>query len=155
MLVWIWCYLRSLAASGNHLIEKWHCKTRNVALAGQRRKNDVTQQLETTRSWGVDRGCFCWQSLSVWLLRWQSCLVEFVSGYESVSRICVQGNFHQSRDQWSKSLKTLRPLFLLFPANIYLFRVNKGNIETMCEICSQLTIKTPQWQHWKLWNVAK
>ena len=35
-------------------------------------------------------------------------------------------------------------------AGIYLFKVNNRNIRTRCEICSKLTIKTPerrQWQH--------
>ena len=29
------------------------------------------------------------------------------------------------------------------PTGIYLFKVNDGNIRTMCEICSKLAIKTP------------
>ena len=29
------------------------------------------------------------------------------------------------------------------PAGIYLFKVNNGNIKTMCEIYSKLTIKIP------------
>ena len=31
-----------------------------------------------------------------------------------------------------------------FPANIYLFKVNNKNTRKRCEICSQLTIKTPE-----------
>ena len=34
------------------------------------------------------------------------------------------------------------------PAHIYLFKINNGNIRTMCEMCSKLTIKTPEWRHW-------
>ena len=30
------------------------------------------------------------------------------------------------------------------PAGIYLFKVNNGNTRTMFEICSKLTIKTPE-----------
>ena len=30
------------------------------------------------------------------------------------------------------------------PANIYLFKVNKRNTRKRCEICSKLTIKTPE-----------
>ena len=30
------------------------------------------------------------------------------------------------------------------PANIYLFKVNKRNTRKRCEICSELTIKTPE-----------
>ena len=32
------------------------------------------------------------------------------------------------------------------PANIYLFKVNNKNTRKMCEICSKLTIKTPEWR---------
>ena len=32
------------------------------------------------------------------------------------------------------------------PVNIYLFKVNNGNTIRICEICSKLTIKTPERQ---------
>ena len=35
-----------------------------------------------------------------------------------------------------------------FPVGIYLFKVNNENTGTMCEICSKLTIKTPEQCHW-------
>ena len=31
-----------------------------------------------------------------------------------------------------------------FLAGIYMFKVNNGNTRTRCEICSKLTIKTPE-----------
>ena len=34
--------------------------------------------------------------------------------------------------------------FLSNPAEIYMFKVNKRNTRTRCEICSKLTIKTPE-----------
>ena len=34
------------------------------------------------------------------------------------------------------------------PAGIYMFEVNNRNTRTMCEICSRLTIKTPQRRQW-------
>ena len=34
------------------------------------------------------------------------------------------------------------------PKNIYLFKTNNGNIRTMQEICSKLTIKTSEWRQW-------
>ena len=37
-----------------------------------------------------------------------------------------------------------------YPAGIYMLKVNKTNIRTKYEICSKLTIKTPerlQWRH--------
>ena len=36
---------------------------------------------------------------------------------------------------------------------IYLLKVNNRNTRTMCEICSKLTIKTPEWRHWCLSGV--
>ena len=34
-----------------------------------------------------------------------------------------------------------------FPANIFLFKINNGNTRTICEICSTLTMKTPEQRH--------
>ena len=34
-------------------------------------------------------------------------------------------------------------------AKIYLIRVNNWNIRKRCEICSKLTIKTPEQRHWR------
>ena len=42
-----------------------------------------------------------------------------------------------------------------FPAGIYLFKVNKRNTKTRCEICSKLKIKTPERGHWRLGNAIK
>ena len=36
-----------------------------------------------------------------------------------------------------------------YPADIYLFKVNKRNTRARCEICSKLTIKTPEWYQWR------
>ena len=38
--------------------------------------------------------------------------------------------------------------FLDNPASIYLFKVSNRNTRTMCEICSKLTIKTPEEYLW-------
>ena len=35
------------------------------------------------------------------------------------------------------------------PAGIYLLEVNNRNTKTRCEICSKLTIKTPERHHWR------
>ena len=35
------------------------------------------------------------------------------------------------------------------PACIYLLKVNNRNSETICEICSKLTIKKPERRHWR------
>ena len=35
------------------------------------------------------------------------------------------------------------------PAGIYMFKVDKRNTRTRCEICSNLTIKIPERRHWR------
>ena len=40
-----------------------------------------------------------------------------------------------------------------FPATIYLLKVNNRN-RTRCEICSELTIKTPELRQWRLQTVC-
>ena len=37
---------------------------------------------------------------------------------------------------------------IAIPSGIYLMKVNNGNIRTVCEICSKLTIKTPERRQW-------
>ena len=37
-----------------------------------------------------------------------------------------------------------RPSINYYPASIYLLKVNNRNTRTRCEICSKLTIKTPE-----------
>ena len=39
------------------------------------------------------------------------------------------------------------------PAGIYLLKINKKNTRTRCEICSKLTIKTPERRYWRLSGV--
>ena len=36
-----------------------------------------------------------------------------------------------------------------YPAGNYMFKVNNRNTRTRCEICSKLTIKTPEGRHWR------
>ena len=36
------------------------------------------------------------------------------------------------------------------PSDIYLFKVNTGNIRTTCELCSKLTIKKPEQRNWHI-----
>ena len=37
----------------------------------------------------------------------------------------------------------------ILPAGNYMFKVNNKNTRTRCEICSKLTIKTPERRHWR------
>ena len=36
-----------------------------------------------------------------------------------------------------------------YPPDIYMFKVNNKNTRTSCEICSKLTIKTPERRQWR------
>ena len=38
------------------------------------------------------------------------------------------------------------------PAGNYMFKVNNRNSRTRCEICSKLTIKTPERRQWRIVN---
>ena len=40
-------------------------------------------------------------------------------------------------------------LYGINPAGIYLLKVNNRNTRTRCEICSKITIKTPERRHWR------
>ena len=44
---------------------------------------------------------------------------------------------------------TRRPVKVYNPAGIYLFKVNNRNTRTRCEICSKLTINTPERRQWR------
>ena len=37
----------------------------------------------------------------------------------------------------------------LNPAKIYLFKDSNRNTRKRCEICSKLTVKTPEWRQWR------
>ena len=55
-----------------------------------------------------------------------------------------------------ESCEILRPPFLkehLLPAGNYMLKVNNRNTRTRCEICSKLTIKTPERHHWPRFGV--
>ena len=45
--------------------------------------------------------------------------------------------------------KTKNGHLRLNPAGIYLLKVNNRNTRTRCEICSKLTIKTPERRQWR------
>ena len=61
----------------------------------------------------------------------------------------------QPRDEFENLMynpkKTLTTSIRLlhFPVGIYLLKVNNRNTRTRCEICSKLTIKTPERRHWR------
>ena len=59
-------------------------------------------------------------------------------------QIALQGmKFKTIGTEYFNTVKNLI-LTRINPANIYLFKVNNRNTRTRCEICSKLTIKTPE-----------
>ena len=48
-----------------------------------------------------------------------------------------------------KSVKKIYRM-IVYPVGIYLLKVNNRNSRKRCEICSKLTIKTPERRHWRL-----
>ena len=50
-------------------------------------------------------------------------------------------------------LKKCSTEYKYFPAGIYVLKVNNGNTKIPCEICSKLTIKTPERGHWRHFGV--
>ena len=46
-------------------------------------------------------------------------------------------------------IRNSRVLTIHNPGGIYIFKVNNKNTRTRCEICSKLTIKTPEPHHWR------
>ena len=51
-----------------------------------------------------------------------------------------------------KNAETFIALFN-YPAGNYVFKLNNRNTRARCEICSKLTIKTPERRHWRLSDV--
>ena len=43
----------------------------------------------------------------------------------------------------------LQTICLWNPAGNYMFKVNSRNTRARCEICSNLTIKIPEWRQWR------
>ena len=64
--------------------------------------------------------------------------------YQNVRRVIVWYVSHSNNTVESCSVEHARRKKYLFPANFYLFKVNKRNSRKRCEIYSKLTIKTPE-----------
>ena len=64
----------------------------------------------------------------------------------------VDHNYKFTKLKTSCGIKRLAyPWLSSFPAGIYLLKVNNRNSRTRCEICSKLTIKTPERSFWCLY----
>ena len=53
----------------------------------------------------------------------------------------------------TKNLNLSKVLKCHIPAGIYLFKVNNRNTRARCEICSKLTINTPERRQWRFWCI--
>ena len=58
--------------------------------------------------------------------------VSFQSMFDNFSTLCMKGLFFRS-----------------IPTGNYMFKISNRNTRTRFEICSDLTIKTPEWRHWR------
>ena len=63
--------------------------------------------------------------------------------------ILTKNRIHCKQNKKTLSLPKL-PTF--WTTRVYLFKVNKRNTRTMCEVCSKLTIKTPERLQWRQWR---
>ena len=55
----------------------------------------------------------------------------------------------QQWPKWVKRIKLMLASLSNNPAGIYLLKVNNRNTRKRCEICSKLTIKTPEQRQWR------
>ena len=82
-----------------------------------------------------------WNELMTLVQSISSC--HLIHDFSEVSRILYRG-----RNIFTTDRKYLWLFVKIFPAGIYLLKVNNWNTRTRCEICSKLTIKTPKRHYW-------
>ena len=81
----------------------------------------------------------------------QSCLMTWLKSGSKQCEICKESyRFRKYVRHYADVSKKIIFVLSHQPDNIYLFRVNNRRIRKRCEICSELTIKTPERLHW-LW----
>ena len=66
---------------------------------------------------------------------------ETVSGYFKKKKLNKIDYIYGQKSQVSM-------VTTIIPAGIYLLKVNNRNTRTRCEICLELTMKTPERRHW-------
>ena len=80
-----------------------------------------------------------------------SVTVRFVFPEQLQSLILSAPNAIKTLHNESLCFTFIYTVFRFFPAGIYLLKVNNRNTRTRCEICSKLTIKTPERTFWCLY----
>ena len=68
-------------------------------------------------------------------------------------RLCVDNINWITSCRESEDFIQIKVLLKHLPAGNYMFKVNNKNTRTRCEICSKLTIKTPERRKWRLSTV--
>ena len=77
----------------------------------------------------------------MWGWRWKTILTVLLFSPRN-------NTLSQNKDLASFVFTWAWALFLgTFSAGNYMFRVNRRNTRTRCKLCSNLTIKTPEWHH--------
>ena len=80
--------------------------------------------------------------------------VFWTSKVSSIYALCLGCRlvcyFLRDRDNFNNSISegTWRVKIHYFPGNIYLYKANNRSTRKKCEMCSKLTIKTPERLHW-------
>ena len=76
--------------------------------------------------------------------------VQDVEHCVSAPQNFIRLNFYLKNSK--KAFHFFRILFLENTADIYLLKVNSRDTRTRCEICSKLTIKTPERRQWRRYD---
>ena len=78
-----------------------------------------------------------------------------VNGWKVLNYRCKALHLRCFWWSWLRLCLNLNTTQKFNPTNIYLFKLNKRYTRKRCEICSKLTIKTPERRQWKLWKYFK
>ena len=83
-------------------------------------------------------------------------LLVYLEAWLIFQNVSIRRTLCKRRKVDKHPTQLVRPLFLrikflvsCIQAGSYIFKVNNWNNRTRCEICSKLTIKTPEWRHWR------
>ena len=75
---------------------------------------------------------------------------------QSIAFLGMKETLEKKKKKWTASntasVQSFQNLSDLVPDGNYMFKVNNRSIRTRCEICSELTIKTPERRYWHHWR---
>ena len=75
--------------------------------------------------------------------------LAIVMGEDKAKALSLVNRSEKTTHQNSSKFMFTLPVFTNFPADFYLFKANNKCTRKRCEICSKLTIKTPERRHWR------